>query len=470
MKGLWARAAFVTDGHLAVFTVAWVMVGGLMLQLVVLPYVFTDIYWGHGLIAGMDWTYFHNVAVEQAERIHVVGWTAWRLRPGGQFPAGLASALYALVRPEPWVVLPVNAILFATAVVATRRLLVATFASRSAALTGVMPFFAFPSFVPIWGQLHKDVFTGAGFALVLAALVQARRKDGETGIGALVITGVVGMATLWLARPYTIYLVGFGLMAYVVPTISLRSTNRPRLAVVALAVLMSALLLMRVPTSSGDIEFRRDVPSDVIPQFASEPALRGNRWWPRTRLLEASIPAQRVSFNYLACAPRPTAASDWIDRLLFSACLYREGFKSNGATSGSNHDYDVRMRIPGDFIAYAPRALQVAILEPGMSAWGSEESPIGRLATMFVPFEMICAYGAFGAALVFASRQLARLDVLAILGFCVTYVLFFVYTAPNLGLIYRARAFAFVIVVGVALAATLSQLEAVRQGHEPEAG
>lgn len=235
MLRLIARVGAVSDLQLFAFTAAWVIVGGLMLQLVVLPHFIPQLHWGHRLIAGLDWTAFHNVAMERVERIRQQGWSAWELRPQGQLPTGVASALYVLIHPEPWVVLLVNGFLFAAAVVALRRMLATIYGSSSMAVLAVLPFFAFDSFVPIWGQLRKDVFSGAGLALVLAALVLARNATRETvGLPALAAVAAAGMVLVWLARPYAVFMVLAATLAFVALAIFGRGCQRVRLTVVGL--------------------------------------------------------------------------------------------------------------------------------------------------------------------------------------------------------------------------------------------
>ena len=67
----------VEDRQLFVFAVLWVVVGGLALQLLILPYVVPFAHAGHGLIANLDSSGFHATSVDLAERIREEGLTAW---------------------------------------------------------------------------------------------------------------------------------------------------------------------------------------------------------------------------------------------------------------------------------------------------------------------------------------------------------------------------------------------------------
>lgn len=517
LQRLISRAGSISDLQLFALTMAWVIAGGLVLQFVVLPYVIPQMHWGHGLIAGLDWTAFHNIAMEQYEKIRQQGWSAWELRPQGQFPSGVVSALYVLIYPEPWVMLPINGALFAAAVVAIRRVLAVIYGSSSMAALAVLPFFAFASFVPIWGQLHKDVISGAGLSLVLTALVLARNTTRET-VGFPTLAAIVagGMGLVWLARPYAVFLVLAATLAFVAPAIFGRSCQRLRLGAVAMVVGLAALstiapwsdgksmqpmAIAATPPPTADPDLLKAIaelhtandaivsgrptppaplagsglptPSTESGSSVATPPVAGSttalprraRWhWPsirlpRTRRLPPELLViQDFPRNYASCAPAP--ATQLLDRMLFSMCMAREGFKSGGEHGGSNHDYEIRMRSLEDLAAYSPRVVQLAVLEPWPNRWGTEKSDIGRLATYVVPFEMLLAYGAFVLAIVFGARRLARADVWGVVAFCLTYTAFFVYTTPNMGTVYRMRAYTFAIIVSMALGAFLTRSRA----------
>ena len=80
----------------------------------ILPQVLPKVFWAHGLFVP-DSTGFHQVAVQKAVEIAQKGWGAWELRPQNQYPAGVTSIFYYLWKPEPYSMIPFNAVLHATA-------------------------------------------------------------------------------------------------------------------------------------------------------------------------------------------------------------------------------------------------------------------------------------------------------------------------------------------------------------------
>lgn len=182
---------------------------GLLVQLVMLLFVVPALDAGQGLLKGGDWIWFQQEAVQLANRIHQEGWVVWELRSQGNAPIGIAAAAYAFTGiSEPWILMPLNAGLFAVG--ATCLYMVFTLiASYQLAFAATMPYVLLPSAAVVFGQIHKDVWSIAGIAMV--ALVWGRfsayRILGWKDVGiqaALILTGVL---LVWLVRPYLVQVV-----------------------------------------------------------------------------------------------------------------------------------------------------------------------------------------------------------------------------------------------------------------------
>jgi hypothetical protein len=112
----------------------------LLLQLVVLPFWFPALHAGNGLLVGGDWVGFHQLGVALSQKILSQGWAVWELSPYGHPPAGMAAAFYALTVPEPYVLIPLNAALHATAGAALMGIVRLLTADDRSAFCAALPF------------------------------------------------------------------------------------------------------------------------------------------------------------------------------------------------------------------------------------------------------------------------------------------------------------------------------------------
>ena len=503
IQRLVARLERVSDGQLFACSILWVVIAGLALQLVVLPYITPFAHAGHGLIANLDSPGFHLMAIEMAETVRTVGFEDWGHWQGYDYnyPVAITSLFY-LIYPEPWIQLPFNGVLFGVILVSVRNIVAILADSRGIALASLLPFFIFPSFVLIWGQPHRDLITGTGFSLVLYALALATYSTRKAAwLPALVMLAGVGMGLIWLSRPYALSLVAAATVAFATFAVFGRQSRRGRLLAVTAVVLVAAVVNIKgwttevrarvdlssaatvpgvartapaEPVRTAPAEPVRTAPGEPVRTAPAEPegqaadasaatAAResatasvsddspsGWSWWPRSRRVVSSTAVSRAA----NCFPPPSRTAD---TLLYNLCHVREGMISAAQLAGasSGYDYDIRLRSAEDFVAYTPRALAFGLLEPGPRRWGTERTTLGRLATFFVPFEMITAYAAFLLALLFGRRRLARLHVWAVGAFCITYISIYAFAMPQLGGLYRMRVFAFAVVISTALAVAL---------------
>ena len=186
-----------------VMAFCWAFLGGLLLQFVVLP-AFPSLHAGHGLLKGGDWNGFHVMGKELALQMAQDGWGVWELRYLGNAPSGLLAALYFAVGIyEPWLFLPINALLFGTAAAMlhkTFKLIVTTRHSFFA----VLPFVMFPSALMIYGQVHKDIFSITGTFFILFVWVDLTQRTALTWCKIMVqiVIMLTGLTLVWIVRPY----------------------------------------------------------------------------------------------------------------------------------------------------------------------------------------------------------------------------------------------------------------------------
>ncbi len=421
------RDVLWSDASLAAVTFLLVIASGLALQFLLIPMI---LHGSGGLAPGSDWAYFHRLAVEQAKAIADQGWSAWRLRPEGQAPAGIASIFYTYLPNHPSMLLPLHGALFATAVVMARRVLILLVGDYLSATLAVMPFLLLPSFAMIWGQLHKDIFSGAGMLLVLSSLLSA---VGKTRLSTVFFMAGFGGALMVIVRPYLIGPVVLAAMPFIVTAAFHGQAQFGRVAQVLL-LLFFVLIGARLAEDHIALGEAQLQTSDQNPI--------------------ALTAADRAA---VAAVCDPVDADGQIDRTLLKICTIRAEYFLKYPEAGSNLSSDVAFRTKSDYFAYLPEGLLIGFFRPIPFADVTGSSELGRATSALVSLEMALAYFAFALALALGYRRLIDSRVIATVAFLIIYVLIHVYAVPNLGTLYRMRLFAFIMLVSICLAVVLDR-------------
>lgn len=226
-----------------------------LVQLVVLPYILPQLHDGHGLLIEGDWVRHHLFTAEIAKRIREEGWSVWQLRPQGEHALhGIPSAIYALIAPEPWTLIPIHAALHATSTLLLVYILRLFVNSWGVAVVAALSFLLFPSALITYTQITKDAYSiCGGFMFLYGWLLLARWPEGLTRRQAIeIVLLIAGGATVaWVARPYLVQIMlglsaGFAtLVAIRMIVLGTRCEVRPIRGVLvsAMAWLMVAMLL-----------------------------------------------------------------------------------------------------------------------------------------------------------------------------------------------------------------------------------
>ncbi len=423
------NSASLIDVTLFLFAFCFVVSAGLVLQFLIVPALFDAPSTEVGLIPGIDAFGFHTIVVHQAEMIRANGWHMWELRPEGQGPAGVASIFYTYLPNHPAVLLPLHGAVFAAAIVFARHILEAILKDRTAALFALAPLFLFPSFVVVWGQLHKDLFTGAGLFLILLSAVSAFSERNRT---TFVLLGVIsGSLLVVMMRPYALAIIAVATLPFLF--VALRGGMRTFLRMATIPLLVFSVFLIDSQVTEG-----------------KNPARGG-----MGAVQELAGTAEQ------ACRPLPGALL--VDQTLFRLCVLRHRFHSGYRDATSNIDTDVRLRSASDYLFYAPQAIVVAALRPFPTEILQARSAVGRAGSMLAAGEMIFAYAAFGFALVLGYRKLRDPYLLAMIAGLMIFILVYVYAIPNLGTLYRMRIFAFTLLVSLSVGLVVSSVRKIRR-------
>lgn len=478
---------------------ACAVLAGLLLQLVVLPYVFPQLHAGDGLLAGRDWVGFHAQAVAESQRILQDGWGAFRLRPDGDNSIiGITGFFYVLFGPHPWTLLPLSAAMFATGGAALFSMLKQLDLEDNEAIIAMMPYLLFPSSLLQYGQIHKDVFCTAAVMVVLwswSSLLRQGRKPAQ--MVSLIAISAVALITMSVFRPYFMHpFLGLGVLIlfwYLVRTIwqffrfemtaggctRMQGLRSNLLSIAILAVLSACVYFMSIslvdvrirPFPSSDVhaslgvpDFRwssnRDVRSaDALRVFIAPPSKPDDDDSPEARKYRAYLasPAYALYLEAQAEAARIKAVQqcravlflrddafieNTINRGFLKIAVARAGFTaSGGPTAASNIDNGINFCKNEDLIRYIPRAFQIAFFAPFPSNWFAVEKRNSSSIEIYISaVEMFYCYIAyFGLLYWLFSYRRWSVSLLVPITFVVGMSLLLGLVVANLGTLYRMR-------------------------------
>lgn len=468
----------------------YAIVTGCLIQLVILPYLFPQLHAGNGLLAGRDWVGFHEQAIVHAQEIVSGGWDKFRLRTDGDNAIiGVAAFFYKIFIPQPWVLLPLSAAMFATGGVALFCMLKNLDLEDGEAGIALLPYLFFPSALLQYGQIHKDVFCTAGVLVILWSWVSLLKKDRKgIDVAVFLILNFVALMLVSVFRPYFMYpFLGFGaglLAWHVVRTswqfIRLQVAKRNGVTPAALkfnlqstailSVLCASVYVMSVsfldlrfqPVGSGGIMSRFAVPVFI---WRSNDDVRSAD---AARLLRNADEAALIK-SIQECRPIVILRDDafienTINRAFLKIAVARAGFTSSGGTTvASNIDRETNFCKNADLISYVPRALQIAFFAPFPSQWLSTEKRNSSAVEIYISaVEMFYCYVAYlGLLFWLVSYKRWNIPLMIPISFAVGLSLLLGLTVANVGTLYRMRFPFAMIFVSIGMAGLMQMARAI---------
>lgn len=417
---------------------------GVLVQTVLLPHLLPAWHQGHGLLRGTDAPVFHRRAVKEAEEIRRAGWSSWRLRPGSDLPVAITSAVYSVSVDEPWTMIPINAAVHATGGLVLLCIVAEFVRRRRHAVWAAIPCIAYPSAMTWYAQLHRDGWAILGtFLIVFGWLVLARsrtqRSLGRLGGGAWIL---LGAALVWVARPYL-------LQAFLVFG-------------VAIALLLSGAWLMR--GCRGRAPWR-----DVAVVSVLSWAVVGVLGWGAVKGLAAGSGGEGGALEGAGAGIQPGDEFDWqksrwlpepVDRRFRSVAKERAALLRIYPDAGSNVDIEVGFHSARAVLAYAPRALTVALFAPFPRDWlPPGVTPGGTLMRRVAGAEMLGVYLAVAFVPYGAWRWRARVETYVLLLFGTGMLVVYGTVIANVGTLYRLRYGYIMLLVGLGVGAAMEAWE-----------
>jgi len=420
----------------------------LLIQLVLLPYFLPQLHAGHGMLVGGDSAGMHAAAAALAERIRSEGWSVWELRPAsGNAPTGIAAAIYVYLTPEPYMLVPLNALVHAAGGVVIYLIAFGLSQNRLASVVSALPFLVFPSAASWYAQIHKDGIFALGMLLCALGWIQAFKRDiwgaAAPRYAALLMPIALGLLLVWVVRPHIMVLMQVIAIVIAVFGVGMavawwRSGLLPGSKAVTAAFVLVAIpvLMLLVKPSDYRVESWK---GDVV---ARESVMR---YMPTTCVVSRGDNAQA-------------------DKLSGTVAAMRDFFTSGYRNAKSNMDPDF---VPGtvcNLLTYLPRALQIGFLAPFPNAWVADGSiAASTMMRRVVSAEMLAIYAGLLFLPLAIWRYRRKPEFWFVLGFFTLLTLIHVYLIPNLGTLHRMRYGFLTAVVGIAIGATFSHTKLARR-------
>jgi|Deesub1362A_J573_1020465.scaffolds.fasta_scaffold01015_3 hypothetical protein len=433
---------------------------GLLIQLVILPYVFPAWHEGNGLLKGYDYSRFHQLALELSHQIRQHGWSQWELSPGGQPVAGIAAIFYVLVAPEPWSVLPANAFAHAASGLLMVSMLLRVCRGFKAAAMATVAFIVSPTALSWTAQMHNDSISILGVLLYAHAWTFMAVRLESLDLRAVAVglgQALGGLFLITIVRPYLVEVMALigASIALILSAVLIYSCGRRalpcKLALARAAGLAIVLLL----------------PSYLIVSRQGETRLA-------RRLLQASS-AERARGSQDDLRQGALGSFEWQDSrgLLppfidagLKALSYERYRNSRAWRHGtSNLDLDRQFHNAGQVFRYVPRALQISLLAPFPSMWtgeGSRES--SSLMRRIGGVEMVFVYVILLMLIPSMFRWWRSPAYWTMLAFAILSLVVLGMVTPNVGSLVRFRYPFFMIVVSISLRMWIEALGAASGG------
>ncbi len=418
---------------LFVFVYAWL--AGLLLQLWVIPMLFSQPGAAEGLVI-LDSIGFDRIAKGKVVEIASFGWSAWELKPLSQSPAGIASIFYTVFGPSPTSVLPFNAMVHALSACAAMVIL-RNFFSSGPALIGALVFALNPASLEWVAQIHRDGIFILGNLLFICGIMNFSRPSEEGGekrlryLTSIVFIPVLGTTLVWVARPYWVQVMLVNMLLLLILLILTGMLRQLAIHRRHIAGLMSAFLCV-VAFQVWLVKFHTPYEPIQIPSSVS---------------VSESVESASLPFSW----KRTSWLPEIIEGSFYRIAIAREGAKSNGG----NTLVDVRWRLDStsSMLGYVPRALQLGLFSPFPELWGGMAStPAMTMARKVVGgvtlFFYMCLIG-LGIG-VWKLRRNMLLWVM--IGICLIGIMTYALTYPNIGTLMRYRYGFYMLLVGFGLA------------------
>jgi len=438
----------------ALIVFAWTLMCGLLIQKVALPFIFPQMHAGMGLLKGTDGVKFHRIMLELSQVIQQGGWNAWQLHPGGQAVAGIGAVFYTLIAPEPWVLLPWNALLHGLAAFFMVELGKLVFKDCKLALASALPLAFYPSAFTWTAQMHNENYTVLGSVMVLYGAVMSLHPEGKQ-FSVKRVSSLAGMALglfmifilrEWMFQALNAMVIMSLLLITVIILISniIGRKNWGQTSGNPTFTLLTIILLSALQIVFSRIEFSAESEFLLAEGEKSEVVIKD----------KPSTP-QRLRKTDLDWQPT-TGIPEFVDEKMREMALKRANQLFKFPSGNTNFDEAVSLNSTSAILGYAPRAAMIGLLSPFPDLWfSSSEKATSGLTRAVSGVEMVLAYALLPGMVLAGFRYRRESGFWVTVLICMGMMTILAIGMPNLGTLYRFRYPFFSVVVGIGAAGWL---------------
>jgi hypothetical protein len=368
----------------------------------------------------------------------------WELRPAsGNAPTGIAAAVYVYLTPEPYMLVPVNALIHASGGMVVYLIVFKLSQKKLTSIIAALPFLIFPSAASWYAQIHKDGIFALGMLLCGLGWMHAFKLDfwntTAPPFGALLLPIALGLCLVWVVRPHIMVL----------------------MQVVAIVISLFGLAIIMVWWGSGKLRISRAliaffillvIPLLIVIVKPSDYRVEG---W------KGDVVARESVMRYMPSTCMVSRGENsYADKLSGTVAAMRDFFVSGYPDAKSNIDSEY---IPGticNLVSYVPRALQIGFLAPFPGTWLEDgRIAVGTLMRRVLSIEMMSIYVGVLFLPLAIWRYSNKVEFWFILSFFTLLILIHVYLVPNLGVLHRMRYGYLTALVGIAISSPFDYLK-----------
>ncbi len=384
----------------------------LLFQKLILPNI-PSMHAGYGLLNN-DAIYFHQIAVEMAANIEVLGWsldTVWPSAQGATGNVAVLAVLYDLLGVDPSVILPINAALHASSgvlIFLVVQLLYPGHIGRNAGFIAAILFVVLPSTLNWYAQVHKDGYAITGTLLVLYVWLRFFYQPQNFRSAMIFVVGsFVGALLILFVRPYSIVFLVVATAAWIAITALFAAyrSSWPRQGKYFLVCIFVWFVFSVLFVTAQSPNHYKNWDGSAQNELCSE-------WrWEPTSFLPSSV-----------------------EKYAETAARTRAGLMCASFDAPSNIDRDELPNNVGDIVSYMPRVFAISLLAPFPDTWLSSLS-MARLVGVMEIFAWYLLIPGFFLALKYNRSK----GMLLCVTFALCYLGIYGFTIGNLGTLHRVR-------------------------------